>query len=537
MAAISITADNTRIEDGEAATGWSSIGSGPGGASEGAFFYQGSNLFNRKVTSSTGAGFYYAPNSDGAGTQDMTTAAKTAVMVKLIVTDYGGLQSTNGIQFRIGSGTGAYYEYILAGSSSPITSYDQYPVKGGFIIVPVDPNIAGYRNSTTGSPSLTAVDYFGLLAAFASASAKSENVGLDALDLGTGLTVVGGDGVTTDAAFSDILAHDEGTIGNRYGYFTSNNNIYNVFGTITFGTASAVGFTDADKTVVFPDGFFDVGYSGFDFDLQNAASIIDFTSVTMIGIGDSTVVDTRPIINVSGTSGTVDFNSCTFNKFNTITLTSGATITGGTIAATEQLTQASGTIDGVTISDDTAGSGVAFIVSNNPALISDTTFNFSTGHAIEITTAGTYNISGLIFNGYGANATNTAAIYNNSGGAVTLNVSGGGTAVPTVRNGSGATTSIPSTAQISLTNLVNPTEVRIFDNASPQTEITGTETITIGSYVTSVDITSYPAVNIAILDAGATPAVKNIFLENIDLTSGDVAIKVQQIKDRQFDNP
>lgn len=74
--------------------------------------------------------------------------------------------------------------------------------------------------------------------------------------------------------------------------------------------------------------------------------------------------------------------------------------------------------------------------------IVDTRFvSAGTGHAVELTATGTFNVVGLTFTGYGADGTTDAAIYNNSGGAVTLLLPAGGGA-PTVRNGAGASTTI-----------------------------------------------------------------------------------------------
>lgn len=67
-----------------------------------------------------------------------------------------------------------------------------------------------------------------------------------------------------------------------------------------------------------------------------------------------------------------------------------------------------------------------------------------TGHAIYITTAGTYDYTNNSFSGYGADATTDAVIYNNSGGVVQINVNSGNT--PTFRDGTGATTTIVSGA-------------------------------------------------------------------------------------------
>lgn len=538
MAAIGLVINNIRIDDGEATTGYASIGGGAGSSAEGSFYYQGSLLVNRKVTSATGAGFEYVPTDDGGSTTDMTASTTNTMLLKMIVTDYAGLQATNGLRIRLGSGSGAYYDYVVAGSDAKITALGEYPVKGGFVIVPINPNVAGYRDATTGSPDLTAIDYVGIVAAFSTSSAKSENLGLDAIDIADSLVMTGGTGGDADGLFDDFLSYDEGTVANRYGLFTSSNGIYNVFGTATFGTtANEVIFNDSNQTVVFPDGYFDTGWSGLEFDLSNSATDITFDSITFLGRGGATVTDTRPIINAINGGGTFTSNACTYNSFNTITLQSGCTINDGTISGAEKIYQNGAVIDGATTIGTTEGVGVAFIESDNPSNLKNIVFNFSEGHAIEITDAGTYTLDNIVFVGYGASSGTTAAIYNNSGGAVTLNVTNGGTSTPTVRNGAGATTSIPATALISLTNLSNPSEVRIFDYASPQTEIDGQEIITGGTFSSSINVSTYSAINIAILDAGSEPPVKNIFLENNDMTNGDVTIKVNQQVDRQYDNP
>ena len=64
----------------------------------------------------------------------------------------------------------------------------------------------------------------------------------------------------------------------------------------------------------------------------------------------------------------------------------------------------------------------------------------SSSHAIVITATGTYDFDTFTYSGYGSDATNTAAIRNESGGAVTINVNGGDT--PTVQNGTGASTTL-----------------------------------------------------------------------------------------------
>jgi hypothetical protein len=117
------------------------------------------------------------------------------------------------------------------------------------------------------------------------------------------------------------------------------------------------------------------------------------------------------------------------------------------------------------------------MITATPSTIQNCTFTSAgTGHALELTTAGTYSFSGNKFVGYGTAGTTNAAIYNNSGGAITLNISGGGDS-PTVRNGAGASTTIVAAANLSFDGLQTGSEVRVYLGTNPATatEIGGTE--------------------------------------------------------------
>lgn len=83
---------------------------------------------------------------------------------------------------------------------------------------------------------------------------------------------------------------------------------------------------------------------------------------------------------------------------------------------------------------------------------------------------------------------------------------------------------------LTFTGLQNPSEVRIFDAANPTVEITGQEDVTTGTYSGLIDPVQYPTVIAAILSLG----YQNIRLTDIDMTSGDVSIPVQQQVDRQY---
>lgn len=466
MAAVSVTANNTRVEDSETTTGWSNRGGGAGVAAEVPLAYQGTNTVNRKITSSTGAGFEYDPAADSGSAQDMTATATRTWMVKVIVSDAGGLRSNDGLRIIIGDGTNEY-AFIVAGTDAIKSAYNEYLLRTATIIVPVDPNISGYRDITHSGTgvSLTAVDQFGVDAEFATASAKAENVGLDAIDLGTGLTLVGGDGVSADGIWSDFVDEDEGTAANRWGYANSiygTSGVLFFFGTMTIGSATATEFSDSTAQILWPDGLFQAGFSRVLADLQNATTTITDGS-THTSLGTTNTEDTRADFTWSGTSGTGNANH-TLNNFRNYTMTSAVTMDGANVQCAD-LTQASGTIQNSTIRCNSA-SGVAVCNDASFANISDSVFRQTgSGHAIEITSTGTYNFDNLTFSGFGADTTNSAAIYNNSGGAVTINVLNGGTS-PTVRNGTSASTTVQQSVTIELNNLIAGSRVYIRDTTN-----------------------------------------------------------------------
>lgn len=77
--------------------------------------------------------------------------------------------------------------------------------------------------------------------------------------------------------------------------------------------------------------------------------------------------------------------------------------------------------------------------------------------ALKIITPGTYVLTDLDYIGYGANGSASAAIHNNSGGEVILNIAGGST--PTILNGIGATTTVQSGATVVVEGLVTGSRV------------------------------------------------------------------------------
>jgi len=160
---------------------------------------------------------------------------------------------------------------------------------------------------------------------------------------------------------------------------------------------------------------------------------------------------------VTGATGR-NFNRTTFDRCGLITL-------GGSQLAN------------CTVSDS---SSTPAVLTADPSDISDTVFvSAGTGHAIQMSATGTFDFFGNTFTGYGADGTTDAALYNNSGGLVTLNLAAG-EATPTVRNGAGAST--------------------VFDTPSVDIVVSG---LTAGSRVQVYNVTQAAEIDNAI-EAGTT---------------------------------
>jgi hypothetical protein len=456
VAVVSVSFDGTRVDSADTiGTVWTQLGGGKAASEEVDFVYQGNSSASVQVkTSEGGVQYYNSATSHNLETGSAITGPRT-VIFKHIATNKDILNvegSTGGI-LEVGSGDRAnYYRYYVIGS-------DTYPKTGGWLITPIDPNVSGYRDDTVGSPDLAVVDNYNWVCTF-TGSSKVENVAMDAIDFvdnGTGLTLVGGDGASTDGVFQDFADYDEGTVGNSYGICTTKEGIFYVVGVLTIGTATSTEFTDSGQVIVFPDGRFDAGFCGIDFGLQSTGE--PTTSITIDdcvfkgrGVpGDSPeVADTRPDYSATGTTSTLALTGCTFDVFRNMDWTSGVTLTSCIFINGLYLKQNGATIASCTISNATTGDGVAFIESDDPELISNCDFTFSDGHAIEITTAGEYDFTLNSFTGYGADESSDAAIYNNSGGNVILNLLGAGVATPTVRNESPSTTTLNNGKTVSV---------------------------------------------------------------------------------------
>lgn len=299
------------------------------------------------------------------------------------------------------------------------------------------------------------------------------NCHIDILRYGTeGISITGG--TTGDrGTFAEIAVEDRGDAdGKAHGIIREYTpGSYGAQGTLKFGTTSA------------GDSWFDD--SGISLTYEDRLVSDDKFKLVVLGntfageethfyLSDSTIASARPGVEVDmSMSGinTLDLDGVNFvNLKNTIVFpTDSASYTHNVkncgFSNVGQINP--GTVDfqynSISAYDETyAAAGGALIIDLDADVSNWSNNSFvssGTGHAIYITASGIYTFTDNSYTGYAAQGeTDTnRVVYNNSGGSVTLNISGGDS--PSYRNGTSASTTISNTKNHYLTNLINGSEV------------------------------------------------------------------------------
>lgn len=342
--------------------------------------------------------------------------------------------ANEGIALFIGSSNAAFYRWAVGGND-----FGRYPY-GGWQNFVVDPELATGR-TTVGAPGTT-YRWFGILCNVINAISKGSPYGLDVIRYGRGEIIIT-DGQAADYATFDGLAtendYNDATNGyHRWGLFTLQGGSYIWKGLMSLGTTTLVDMRDSNRNIVIENSI-NVNSDFNRIEVNNASSNLEWSRVNITALGTISKGEFEMIDNAN-----VDFTDCVFTDMSTFIFQSNATLVRDVFNRCALITQ-----DGATFTDcvfDSSTNSPAILV-DNMSLVSGCSFvSVGTGHALEITTAGTYNLADCVFTGYGLDETTDAAIYNNSGGLVTLNRSGG--LSTTVLNGSGASTVIQASVTI-----------------------------------------------------------------------------------------
>jgi len=418
-------------------------------------------------------------------------------------------------------------------------------------------NATAFAGTIGGLNVASVTEIGGAWKTLAKALGGTENCFIDIMRYGNnGMIVIGGSSVSP-GNFLEIAQEDRSQIDQTaYGICRElGTDLFGLQGPIQLGSGqSGSYFQDAGQTIVFEDtglGTDKYGISVSDTGPGGGNGTVILGERTGDGFGTNGCSLIVPV-GVGGFFTVADQGSLNiFGLYGCILSGFSQNITFSTIEPAHEVFSTSfignGLITvGVTefknnsISGSTATSAVLLESTTN---VSDLTFSSAgTGHAITIETTGTYDFNNFTYTGYASTdgTTGNEVFYNNSGGAITINVIGGDT--PTVRNGAGATTTVNNNISITVTNLKDNTEVRVYetstlDDTPPYTapnQIAGVENATDGT----VDDRSFTFSIAAGLGITVRTFNERWIADDISLTptfSQDV--QVSQRTDRVFSNP
>lgn len=459
-----ITDNRTLVDSANATTNYVSLAGAAAGTADAEILIQGTASIGFSL-SSTLSGLLYNAGSVQNWSNNVFYLWINCGIVGLLATKAAG-----GFRIRFAGATVTnYFEVYIAGS-------DDWPpsVQGGwtqFVVDIEDARAAAITNGWTGGtpPATTAIQYVGWAGVTGGTMPRMvDNTWLDEIrrlpDGSPGIIVEGRNGGTTDWDFEDIVAQ----LGTATGTAKIGAGGAIVLNTsIQFGIndTSTHGFTDTNKVVLFEDQeYAPADLYGFRA-LGNAGGTTNVTLGVKSGTGDAATGAQGGSITAAATGARyfMDFNDANLDAvgFYGVVFTHAADFNVNTAAVemvsciyndcTSALVSNSLQLRNTVVDANTAD-GVAFMTTDDLSDIRYCSFEFSDGHAVELTTprVASQNSTANQFSGYGAIGTNDAAVYNNTGGAVTINVlSGGGT--PTYRNGVSASTAVQNTVTVTIT--------------------------------------------------------------------------------------
>lgn len=455
MTAPSYTTDLTDIADADESSGWSESSTWNDGnisMQETDYYIQGSYCVSSelKLSKSGYASILYDYVTNLYSS--FTTNTVVLVWFKFLGPNVLDTDANGGIYVVIGSGYDDFNAWAIGGS----TSY-RY---GGWINMVADPTQTASR--TVGSPSTTEYSVFGIGVKEINPISKGNPLGCDCIRYGRAEAIFEY-GETADyatfAGFAAINDANDATNGyNMWGLFQEIAGGYLWKGLMSLGTATnAVDMRDSNVNITI-DNTVHVLSSFNAIEVNNASSNVEWTAVNITSLSTDAPGTFEMIADA-----TVALTGCVFTDMSTWVFDSNATLDGCTWRRCALVTQAGADFDNCVF--DNATGTVALLCDNLDNVDNCNFVSDGTGHAIELTSAhagSSYTLVGCTYSGYGADDTANAVIYNNSGGAVTINISGGDT--PTVLNGTSASTTIVAGA-VTVKVTVTDATGTLIDNA------------------------------------------------------------------------
>ena len=502
--AVVVTDNRTVEDDAEVTTNWQS-----GTASTDAFV-EAANAIANAFNIATAQEWFTRPS----GTSDVSNAIIYVWAAHIAILD---TLAAGGLTLMLGDGTNRVGFHLAGGDRLEFHHFDgpviwQCMVLDGSKAAEMD--AAGLTTEYAGTFAaldLTAITQFGAgFITFTKALGSGFNCFVDIIRHGNdGISITGGT-IADRGNFDEIVAEDRNTAdGKAHGVIRAlSSGVYGIQGPLTFGGQGEGDswFDDTDTTLIFEDR--NIGDDKYIFKVVGSQIP---GSISRFSLSGSLITTAGPLVLCDFSDLGIDrlrFTNCTFKNLGRPVLfandpwkerSSSSLAVGGSEDLNHQITNCTfdgcGMIDpGKTVfknntirnsahlqTDWVEESSSSAKWANEAALLLDSDGSSDlenlaftsggTGHAVLVTKQGSYTLKGFTYNGYGANDTTDAALFNNSGGLITITITGGDT--PTVCNGAGASTIIISAVDITLTGLKNPSEVRVFEEGT-ETEIAGT---------------------------------------------------------------
>lgn len=359
-------------------------------------------------------------------------------------------QASGGVRFRFADDGG--------GSDPSVNFFEKYIAGGGvgsidgwnMAVVNIDEARAdavaatlGGTNGTT--PATTAIRYVGIVVDITgTVSGNTDNLFVDAMwrlpAATAGIVVQGQNGGSTPWTWQDIVdAGDVKDPTKAWGTSFKKDSIVTINTPIEFGANDAVthDFSDSNVVVAWEDNLVDADF--YELNIIGGSGSQNWSMGVKTGSGDAatggqglvmTAESAGVRYNIKANDANLDaanFYGCQFIHGGDFLFDNIATSVINPLFNDCSSALISNALDfqkGQVVNANTAD-GVAFITTDSLADIRDFTFDFSDGHAIEYTgSLASETLVGCVFNGYGVDTSNDAAIYISSGvaGTTTINV-------------------------------------------------------------------------------------------------------------------
>lgn len=484
-----VTDNRTNVSTGETATGWEDIGGTALSVDTEISYDTYTGSIGNYVTTTRDGTFYNNAATGLFSSGDHAYLLFNCGVVSLLDSKVNG-----GVTVRVTGATATdWAEFELFGAEEYPTAFS-----GGWvqIVVDIDELLANPTNTNGTPPTVGNIQRFGITFITATVMPRmTDNFwvgGFKILGSATpALIVEGRDAGTTDWNLTSIAAVAAVKLSavllpGPGGSFVCRGPIqYGINDTTTHA------FTESNKTLLWD--FQEVMLDGF-YGLSAVGGVSGTTNVTFglkTGTGDDATGSQGGSIQAASTAARwdMDFNNANVDGINLygvqfihggdflLDSTIVSCISSAYIDCTSALVSNSEQLR-IAVIDANTADGVAFMTTDDLTDIVNSVFEFSDGHAIELTTprVASQTSKGNTYTNYGADATNDAAVYNNTAGAVTIGVTSGGS--PTVRNGTSASTTITNNVNIDISGLTKVTPVTVIAD-----ETVGT--ITVGDVLSS----------------------------------------------------